>query len=182
MGHRSLLITVSCDALTDFHTEPLIFTIAYVDPDIAGKRVIEHNTQLFSGHWCGDDESILPIVTSVAEKIILSIVNAANTSLPDSSHKFRERWGCREGPEGDGSPYACHVTRMFDEKFFCRMGKGGDEIMQPNSCWSLPSWPTSQSHSWCPDTYTWSPQLPSSVEHPPTSRQGYDRRGWEGIG
>jgi len=37
------------------------FTIAYVDADIAGKRVGENNTQLFSWHWPGDDESILPI-------------------------------------------------------------------------------------------------------------------------
>jgi len=61
-----------------------------VDPDIPGKRVGENHTQLFSWHWPADDESILPIVTSIVDIIILSIVNAAIPSLRDPRWKIRE--------------------------------------------------------------------------------------------
>jgi len=81
-------IKLRCNTLTDFLVEPFSFTIAYVDPDIGVKRVGENNTQLFSWHWPGDDESILPIVTSIVDTTILSIVNAAIASLPDSSRKI----------------------------------------------------------------------------------------------
>jgi len=84
---------VRCDPSTDFLVEPFSFTIAYVDPNIAGKRVGEYNTQLFSWHWPGDDESILPIVTSFVNTSILSMVNAAIAGLPDPSQKIREIWG-----------------------------------------------------------------------------------------
>jgi len=72
---------VRCDASTDFVVEPFIFNIPYVDPDIAGKRVGENNIQQFVWHWPGDDESILPIVASIAHTTILSIVDAALASL-----------------------------------------------------------------------------------------------------
>jgi len=85
-----------------------------VDPDIAGKRVGETNTQLFSWHWPGDDGSILPIVPSIVDTTILSMVNAAIAGLPDPSLKIRELWGCREEPNGDGGPYACNVTPIFN--------------------------------------------------------------------
>jgi hypothetical protein len=65
---------VSCDVSKDFLVEPFSFTITYVDPDIAGKRVGENNTQRLSWHWPGDDESILLIVTSIVDTTILSIV------------------------------------------------------------------------------------------------------------
>ena len=85
-----------------------------MDPDIAGKRVRENNPQLFSWHWPGDDGSILPIITSIVDTNILSIVNAAIPSLPDPRPKIRELWGCLEEPNGDGGPYACNVTPIFD--------------------------------------------------------------------
>jgi hypothetical protein len=44
---------------------PCSFTITYVDPEIAGKRVGENYTQLFSSHWPADDELIPPIVGSI---------------------------------------------------------------------------------------------------------------------
>ena len=103
-----------CDASNDFLVEPFSFTIAYVDPDIAGKRVGENNTQLFSWHWPGDDESILPIVTSIVGTTILSIVNAAIAGLPDPRRKIRELWGCLEEPTGDGGLYARNVTPIID--------------------------------------------------------------------
>jgi len=77
-----------CNASTDFLVEPFSFTIAYADADIAGKSVGENNTQRFSWHWPGDDETILPIVTSIVNPIILSIVNTAIASLPDPSLKI----------------------------------------------------------------------------------------------
>ena len=85
-----------------------------MDPDIAGKRVGENNTQLFSWQWPGDDESILPIVTSIVYTTILSIVNAAIAGLPDPSWKIRELWGCLEERNGDGGPYARNVTPILD--------------------------------------------------------------------
>jgi len=87
---------VRCDASNDFLVDPLSFPIAYVDPDIAGKRVGENNTQLLTWHWPGDDESIQPIVTSIVDTTILSIMNAAITGLPDPSRIIRELRGCLE--------------------------------------------------------------------------------------
>jgi hypothetical protein len=51
-------------------------TIAYVDSDIAGNRVGENNTQLFAWHGRGDDKAIFPIVSSIVDTTILSIVNS----------------------------------------------------------------------------------------------------------
>jgi hypothetical protein len=78
---------VGCNPLTDFHVVPFSFTILYVDPDIAGKRVGEINPYLFSWHWARDDESILRIVTSIAVMTILAIANAPIHILPDCIRK-----------------------------------------------------------------------------------------------
>jgi hypothetical protein len=85
-----------------------------VDPDIPGNRVGENNTQLFSWYWPGDDESILPIVTSIVDMTILSFVNAAIASLPDPSEKIRKLCGCLEEPIVDSGLYARNVTSIFD--------------------------------------------------------------------
>jgi len=84
-----------------------------VDPDIAGKRVGENNTQEFSGHWPVDDAGIFPIGTSIVNTTILAIVNAAISSLSHPSQKIRELWGCRAEPNGDGGPYAHNVISVF---------------------------------------------------------------------
>jgi len=89
-------IKVHYNASTGFLLEPISFTIVYVNPDIAAKRVAEHDTALFSWRWHGDDESVHPIVTSTVNMTILSIVNAAFAGLPNPSRKIRELWGCRE--------------------------------------------------------------------------------------
>ena len=103
-----------CDALNDFLVEPFSFTIADVDPDIAGKRVGENNTQLFSWHWPGDDESILQIVTSIMDMIILSLVNAAIAGQLYPSQKIWELWGCLQEHNGDGGRNTRNVTPIFD--------------------------------------------------------------------
>jgi len=59
-----------------------------VDPDITGKRVGEDDTQLFSWPWPRDEESILPIHTSILDQTIWAIVNAAIAGLPDPSRKI----------------------------------------------------------------------------------------------
>ena len=51
--------------------EPYSFTVAYTDPNIAGKRMAETSSQQFSWCWPGDDESILSIVTSILDSTIL---------------------------------------------------------------------------------------------------------------
>jgi len=138
-----------------FFVKTFSFTIAYVDPDIAGKRVGENNTQLVSWHWTGDDESILPIVTSNVDMTILSIVNAAIAGLSAPSRTIREFWGSREDPNQDGGLYACNVTTIFDTNTAAGWVKAGDEIRQPNAFLRRLSWPTSRRYSWCPDAYAW---------------------------
>jgi len=113
-SHMSSPIKVRCDASTDFVVKPFSFTITYVDPDIAGKRVSENNTRPFSWHWPGDDESILPRVTSIISTTILSIMNAAIAGLPDPSRRLRELLNCLEEPKGDGGMYSRNVTPILD--------------------------------------------------------------------
>ena len=113
-GHKASQKMVRCNASTDFLLEPISYAITYVDPDIAGKRVGENHTQFLPWHWTGDDESILPIVTSIVYTIILSIVNIAIAALPDPSWTVWELWGCREEPHGVGGPYAPNDTPIFD--------------------------------------------------------------------
>jgi len=74
---------VCCNASTDVLVTPFSFTIAYVDPDIAGKRVCETNTQLFYRHWSWGDELGLQIVASIVDITILPIVNNAIAGLFD---------------------------------------------------------------------------------------------------
>jgi len=122
-GDRSSPIEVSCDVPTNFHVEQFIFTIAYVDPDIAGKRVGQNNSQPFPWHWPGVDESIVLIGTSIVDSTILSIVNAAIAGPPDPSRIIRELWRCMEEPNGDCSPYTCNVTPIFDNNTAARWVK-----------------------------------------------------------
>jgi hypothetical protein len=84
----STLIMVHCNSSNNFLVEPFSFTINCVDPYIVGKRVGEHNTQQFSSHKPGDDESILPIVTLLVHTTSLSIMNAAIAGLPDPGPKI----------------------------------------------------------------------------------------------
>lgn len=71
------------DTSTDRLVRLFNSVIAYVEPDIAAKRVGENNAQLFLWHWAGDDESIHPIVTSFVERTVLSMLTASISSLPD---------------------------------------------------------------------------------------------------
>jgi len=114
LGHISSPIMLGCYASTHVLVEPFGFTIAYVDLNLAGKRVGENNKPLFSWHWPGDNESILPIVTPLIDITISWIVNAAISSLPDPNWKIRELWGCWEESIGDGGPYTRNVTAVFD--------------------------------------------------------------------
>jgi len=122
---------VRCDASNNFLVEPFSFTIAYVDPDIAGKRVGEYNTQLFSWHWPGDDESILLIVTSIVDTTILSIVNAGIAGLPEPSQKIRDLWGFLEKPNGDGGLYAHNATPIFDNNTAAGWVKAAKKLSNP---------------------------------------------------
>jgi len=87
--------------------------MVYVNPDIAGKRVGEYNTQQISWHWPGDDEWILEIVTSIIDKTILSILNAAIAGQPDPRRILWELWGCREERHSDGGLQAHNVTTII---------------------------------------------------------------------
>jgi hypothetical protein len=111
---------VHCDTLTDFLIERFTFIVFFGDSDIAAKRVGETNTQLFSWHWPGNNELILPIVTSIVDRTILSIVNAAIASVPDPSQKIQEPWGCREEPNVDGGLYTRNITPIIDNNTAAR--------------------------------------------------------------
>jgi len=113
-GHQSPPIKAHRDTLTDFLVEPFSFTIAYVDPDIAGIRVGENNTQLFSLHWPGVDESILLIVTSIVDMTILSMVIAPIDILADPSQTIHELWDCWMEANGHGGLHTSNVTPNFD--------------------------------------------------------------------
>jgi hypothetical protein len=80
--------------LTEFLAEPLSFTSPDADSDIAGKRVGELHTEKQSWRCPGDDESIFPIDTIIVNMIILEIVNAAITGMPDPSQIILNHWGC----------------------------------------------------------------------------------------
>lgn len=54
------------------------------------------------------------------------------------------------------------------------MFRSGDGINQPDTTLYCVSWPTSRYNLWCPYTYVWWQQPPSSGWHLPTSSQGYD--------
>jgi hypothetical protein len=88
LGHRSSQIKVHCNPSINFLVEPFIYAITYVDPDIAGKRVSEYNSQLFSWLRTGDKESKLPIVTSTIDTTMLANVNAAMAVLAHPSQKI----------------------------------------------------------------------------------------------
>lgn len=99
-----------CDASTDILVQSFSFAIACVDPVIAGNRVGEDNPQVVSWHWPRDNESILPIVSSIVETTILSAVNVAIRGLLDPRKKIGELLGCQEEPNRDGGPYTRNGT------------------------------------------------------------------------
>jgi len=94
-----------------------------MDPDIAGCRLGEHNTQRFSSYWPGDDISMHPMVTSVVNMTNLTIVNAAIARLPDPRRKIRELWWCWEEPNGGGGLHASNVTPIFDNNTAAQLEK-----------------------------------------------------------
>jgi len=134
LAYRSSRIKVCCDAATDFLIEPFSFTIPYVHPDIAGKRVGENNTQLFSWHWPGENGSIVPLVTSIVDMTILSIVNAAIASLPDHSWEIQVLWGCQEEPNGDGGLHARDVTQILNKNPAAGLVKSVMRLSNPTLC------------------------------------------------
>jgi len=73
---------VCCNSLTVSLVKPFSFNIPHVDAKFAGKRVGEYNTQLFSWHWPGDDESILLIVESIVDTTILVNPECCNLGSP----------------------------------------------------------------------------------------------------
>jgi len=178
-------IKVSCNASTDFLAEPFSFTIAYVNPDITGKRVGEKSTQLFIGHWPGDDESILTMVISNVDTTTLLILNAVIAHLPNSSMKISELQDCREEPNANSDPYASNISPIFDINTAARLVKVATKFHNPTDLSHL-MWLTSWWESWRSDVYTWWLQLPSSGWRPPTSSEEYISKMslcyWEPLG
>jgi len=122
-GHRSSPMEALWDCLTDFLVEPIIFTIAFVDPDIAGKRVGENNCPLFSCCWPADGESILPIVLLIIDTTSSSTMNAAIAGLRNPSRKVWDLWGCWEEPDTECGLHSCNVTPVFNNNTAARWVK-----------------------------------------------------------
>jgi len=130
-GHRPSLIMVCWDDWTDFLAEPFGISITYVDPDVAGKRVGENNSHLFSQHWPRDDESILLIVTSIVVLTIWSIMHAVITHPPDPGCNIRQLSGCWEEPHGDGWPHTRNHTPIFDHNIATKWGMPAMKYHKP---------------------------------------------------
>jgi len=111
------------------------FSIAYVDRDIACKRVCETNTQQMSLHWPVDDESMYPIVPSIISITISSIVQAAIACLPDHTQIVPESWGCQEKPTGYGGLCTCNVTPILDNNTAARYFKAAQKFCNPTLLW-----------------------------------------------
>jgi hypothetical protein len=79
---------VCIDLLSDFLIKPLSFKNAYVDTNAARKRVGDINTRRFSWHWPVDNESIIPMVSSIVNMTFSSVSNAAIPSLPGCRQKL----------------------------------------------------------------------------------------------
>lgn len=75
------------DTSTAFLVVPSSFTISYVDPNVAAKKVDGNISLLFSWHWPGYDELRLSIVTSIIDMSIMSFMSAAIADLPECSQK-----------------------------------------------------------------------------------------------
>jgi hypothetical protein len=103
-----------CNASTDFLVKLFSFTITYVDPNTAGNRLGERDSQPFSWYWAGDDESILLRVTLIIDMTILTIANTAIARLPDRGRNIRDLSGCLKEAINDGGLYARNVTTIFD--------------------------------------------------------------------
>jgi len=88
--------------------------MASADHYITGKRVGGNYTQLFLWHRPADDESLLPIVSSLFNITILSIMNATIAGLPNPSWTIRELGCCQEEPNGDGGLHSWNITPIFD--------------------------------------------------------------------
>jgi len=129
--HSLTPIKDCCDTSTHFFVETCSFTIIYVDPDIAGKRVGEDNTQLFSWHWPGDDESILLIVASIVNTDTLSMVNAASAGLQHTRRIIRALWGFQEEANGDGGLYTRNVAAISDTNTAARLVKAAMKLNNP---------------------------------------------------
>jgi hypothetical protein len=87
-GHRTSPITLCSDALGNFNTETFTFYLTQVDPDSASYRVGQNNSQPFSLHRPGEDESIHLIDTSIIDTAMMSIEITVVTISPDYCQKI----------------------------------------------------------------------------------------------
>lgn len=79
------------DTSTHFCLKPFRFTIAYVDREIAGKRVHKNSNTLFGLNRHVGAESIFRIGPSTVDTTSFSRVNPAVAGLPDAirkSHRY----------------------------------------------------------------------------------------------
>ena len=83
----------------------------------------------------GEVESILAILASIIDTIILSIGNAVITGLADLIWKIRKLWGCCEEPNRDGGPHANDVTPIFDIHTAAGWAKAAMKLNNPKRFW-----------------------------------------------
>jgi len=143
--------TVHCDNLTDHLVEQFSLTSTYVNHDIDAKRVGQENTQTFSSHRPGHDESIFLVFPSIIDTPIWADVNAAIANLTERGRKIRGLWGYQEESDGDGGPHSRNCSSIFDSNTTARWAKAAMTLNNPSlqlSC-IVSNKPT----VWCPDTH-----------------------------
>jgi len=57
----------------------------------------------------------MPIVTSIVDATIVSIMNPAIASLPDPHSAIQEVWGNQDEAKGDGDPYSQNFTPIGND-------------------------------------------------------------------
>jgi len=120
------------DTSTAFLVVPSSFTISYVDPNVAAKKVDGNISLLFSWHWPGYDELRLSIVTSIIDMSIMSFMSAAIADLPECSQKCWELLDCYAEPTGDGCPYTCNDTTIIHNNTATGLAMASMRLQNPS--------------------------------------------------
>jgi hypothetical protein len=106
----------------------------FVDFNIAGTRVDDNRTRLFTWHWPGDDKWIRRIGTSIINTTSLSILNAVIVCLPDLSWIVCALWSCRGELNWNSGPYDCDAPPIIDNNTATSCVKSAMKLHYPMVC------------------------------------------------
>jgi len=98
-----------------FLANPCSYTITYMDPDIAVKRLCQNTTEVHSCHCPADHESWIPILTSIVDMTTFSIMNSAIARFADPRPEVCGYWRCWEKSNVHYGLHSSNVTPIFNE-------------------------------------------------------------------